>query len=167
MIGMFNWTDSNVERLKVLWEQDNITCLNIAEELGTNKSSVLGKAFRLGLRKKANTGKGVSDSVFRGSPSFYNKYRRKKKLKKKKKKVRGFGLRLLQKENSERFWSTWDSAVNTPEKRLNPNDYEHKNSLVDKIKLSREDVQDYKMKIIGDAETIKLYEEYYKTHSYK
>ena len=62
---------------------------------------------------------------------------------------------------------TYDKAVMTPEKQLNPKDYEHRNSLVDKIKLSRQEAEDYKMKIVADAETLKMYEEYYKTHSYK
>ena len=60
----------------------------------------------------------------------------------------------------------YDKAVMTPEKQLNPKDYEHRNSLVDKIKLSRKEAEDYKMKIIADAETKKMYEEYFKTHKY-
>lgn len=71
-------------------------------------------------------------------------------------------------EKNKKFWESWDTVVNTSEKQLDPNkrEYNHRNSLVDKIKLSDKEAQDYKMKIIGDANTRKMYEEYYKTHSY-
>ena len=71
-------------------------------------------------------------------------------------------------EKDKDFWKTWDTYANISEKKLDPNkrEYCHRNSLVDKIKLSRQEAEDYKMKIIGDAKTIKMYEEYYKTHSY-
>lgn len=71
-------------------------------------------------------------------------------------------------EKSSSFWKSWDTAVQIPEKQLDSNsrEYYHRNSLVDKIKLSDKEAKDYKMKIIGDAETIKMYEEYFKTHKY-
>ena len=79
---------------------------------------------------------------------------------------KGVGGRFKRAEKVKKFWKTWDSAVNIPEKQLNPRDYEHRNSLVDKIKLSKKEAEDYKMRIIGDDKTIKMYEEYYKTNRY-
>jgi len=72
-------------------------------------------------------------------------------------------------ESSTKFWKSWDTAVNTSEKQLDSNsrEYYHRNSLVDKIKLTDKEAEDYKMKIIGDAKTKKMYKEYYKTHSYE
>ena len=54
---MFTWNKENTKRLKSLWEIDNTICRRmtasvIAKELGTSKNSVLGKAFRLNLKKK-------------------------------------------------------------------------------------------------------------------
>ena len=72
-------------------------------------------------------------------------------------------------EKNKNFWKTWDSAVNTMEKQLNPNStiYRHRNSLVDKISLSDKEVQNYKMKVFDcDKATKKAYEDYYKTHKY-
>ena len=64
--------------------------------------------------------------------------------------------------------SNYDKAVMTFEKQLNPNDYDHKNSLVNKIRLSRIDAKDYEMKVFDcDRATKKMYEEYYKTHKYE
>jgi hypothetical protein len=55
------------------------------------------------------------------------------------------------------------------ERQLNPNSsiYRHRNSLVDKISLSDEQAQDYKMKVFDcDKATKKAYEYYYKEHKY-
>lgn len=81
---------------------------------------------------------------------------------------KGVNGRFSRSEKVKNYWKTWDTAVNTSDKQMDSNsrEYYHRNSLVDKIKLSRQEAEDYKMKIIGDAETIKMYEEYYKTHSY-
>lgn len=84
------------------------------------------------------------------------------------KKRKGISGRFKTSEKSKKFWKSWDTAVNKSEKQLNPNarEYNHRNSLVDKIKLSDKEAEDYKMRIIGDAKTIKMYKAYYKTHSY-
>jgi hypothetical protein len=82
---------------------------------------------------------------------------------------KGINGRFSRSEKVKKFWKTWDTAVNISDKKLNSNsrEYYHRNSLVDKIKLTEKEAQDYKLKIIGDAKTIKMYEEYFKTHSYK
>ena len=84
------------------------------------------------------------------------------------KKRKGIKGRFKTSEKLKKHFESWDTAVHTSEKQLDPNkrEYNHRNSLVDKIKLSDKEAQDYKMKIIGDANTRKMYEEYYKTHSY-
>jgi|TARA_R110002012_G_scaffold158407_1_gene319808 hypothetical protein len=72
-------------------------------------------------------------------------------------------------EKTKKFWSSWDTAVNTMERQLNPNSsiYRHRNSLVDKISLSDKQAQDYKMKVFDcDRATKKAYEDYYKEHKY-
>ena len=88
----------------------------------------------------------------------------------KKPKIKKFAKgRFMASEKNQEFWKTWDTPVNTSEKKLDPykREYYHRNSLVDKIKLTEKEVEDYKMKIIADAKTLKMYEEYYKTHSYE
>jgi hypothetical protein len=82
---------------------------------------------------------------------------------------KGINGRFSRSEKVKKFWKTWDTAVNISDKKLNSNsrEYYHRNSLVDKIKLTEKESQDYKLKIIGDAKTRKMYEEYFKTHSYK
>jgi len=70
-------------------------------------------------------------------------------------------------EKNKEFWKSWDNAVSIPEKQLNPNTREHyhRNSLVEKMDVS--DTRDYKMKVFNcDRKTKKMYEAYYKTHSY-
>lgn len=82
---------------------------------------------------------------------------------------KGINGRFSRSEKLKKHFENWDSAVHTSEKQLDSNsrEYYHRNSLVDKIKLTEKEAQDYKLKIIGDAKTIKMYEEYFKTHSYK
>ena len=82
---------------------------------------------------------------------------------------KGINGRFSRSEKLKKHFENWDSAVHTSEKQLDPNkrEYNHRNSLVDKIKLTEKEAQDYKMRIIGNAETRKMYEEYFKTHSYK
>lgn len=82
---------------------------------------------------------------------------------------KGVNGRFSRSEKLKKHFENWDSAVHTSEKQLDSNsrEYYHRNSLVDKIKLTEKEAQDYKLKIIGDAKTIKMYEEYFKTHSYK
>ena len=82
-------------------------------------------------------------------------------------KRKGISGRFKTSEKNKEFWKSWDSAVNTSEKQLNPNsrEYHHRNSLVEKLDVS--DTRDYKMKVFNcDRKTKKMYEEYYKTHSY-
>ena len=45
------WTDSKIEQLKELWKQNTLTN-EIAEQLGTTKNSVIGKANRLNLEQR-------------------------------------------------------------------------------------------------------------------
>lgn len=82
---------------------------------------------------------------------------------------KGVNGRFSRSEKLKKHFENWDSAVHTSEKQMDSNsrEYYHRNSLVDKIKLTEKEAQDYKMRIIGDAETRKMYEEYFKTHSYK
>ena len=72
-------------------------------------------------------------------------------------------------EKNKKFWKTWDSAVNTMEKKLNPESsiYKHRNSLIDKVKLSDREAQNYKMNVFNcDKGTKKMYEYYYKHNKY-
>ena len=46
-----NWTDTKIEQLKELWEQNTLTH-EIAKQLGTTKNSVIGKANRLNLEQR-------------------------------------------------------------------------------------------------------------------
>ena len=82
---------------------------------------------------------------------------------------KGINGRFSRSEKVKKFWKTWDTAVNKSDKQLNSNsrEYYHRNSLVDKIKLTEKEAQDYKPKIIGDAKTRKMYEEYFKKTSFK
>ena len=50
------WTDTKIEQLKELWKQNTLTN-EIAEQLGTTKNSVIGKANRLNLeqRRRSNS----------------------------------------------------------------------------------------------------------------
>lgn len=109
MSGMFKWTESHIDTLKSLWEEDNLSCKEIAERIGTNKSSVVGKAFRLGLRKKLSIGKGINTSVFRGNVEYYNKYQRKGRKKVNKKYV---GHRFKLSESVTNYYKeNYDSVV--------------------------------------------------------
>jgi hypothetical protein len=46
------WTDDVVARLKLLWDDDAMSARLIAQELGTTRNAVLGKAHRLNLPDK-------------------------------------------------------------------------------------------------------------------
>ena len=46
-----NWTDTKIEQLKELWKQNTLTN-EIAEQLGTTKNSVIGKARRINLEQR-------------------------------------------------------------------------------------------------------------------
>ena len=46
-----NWTDTKIEQLKELWEQNTLTH-EIAKQLGTTKNSVIGKARRINLEQR-------------------------------------------------------------------------------------------------------------------
>jgi GcrA cell cycle regulator len=43
------WSEDTVERLKVLWSQDELTASVIARRLGVSRNAVLGKVHRLKL----------------------------------------------------------------------------------------------------------------------
>jgi GcrA cell cycle regulator len=48
------WTDHRVELLKTLWDANELSCSEIAYELGggISRNAVIGKALRMGLSKK-------------------------------------------------------------------------------------------------------------------
>ena len=55
------------------------------------------------------------------------------------------------------------------EKQLNPESsvYKHRNSLIDKVKLTNREAQNYEMKVFDcDKATKKMYEYYYKHNKY-
>jgi len=88
-MSKYIWTEESINTLKLLWDDilPPMSTRKIAEALGTNKNSVLGKAFRLGLKKKASIGKGANDSIFRGDTKWYHRYRRNKNRKIESKKI--------------------------------------------------------------------------------
>lgn len=45
------WTDENVEKLKKLWAEE-VSCSQIAKELGCTRNAVIGKAGRMKLKKR-------------------------------------------------------------------------------------------------------------------
>lgn len=55
MSGESFWTDDLVSRLRLLWADDAMTARLIAEDIGTTRNAVLGKAHRLDLPDKKHT----------------------------------------------------------------------------------------------------------------
>ena len=78
-------------------------------------------------------------------------------------------------EKSKEFWKSWDSAVNTSEKQTDGNirlgggrAINHSRKLTIGNGTNKVNYKDYKMKVFNcDKKTKKMYEEYYKTHSYE
>lgn len=50
----FFWTEANVNRLRLLWDDPKMTCAAIARELKTGKNSVISKVHRLNLKQREN-----------------------------------------------------------------------------------------------------------------
>lgn len=50
------WTEDVIARLRTLWDDDAMTARLIAEDLGTTRNAVLGKAHRLDLPDKKSSG---------------------------------------------------------------------------------------------------------------
>lgn len=62
------WTDEKVARLRRLWRLD-AKAATIGAELGCTKNAVIGKAYRLGLNRRAhNMHRRPSQKVVRGAP---------------------------------------------------------------------------------------------------
>lgn len=89
-------------------------------------------------------------------------------------KRKGISGRFKASEKNKEFWKSWDSAVNTSEKQTDGKVYlgggraiNHSRKLTIGNGTNKVDYQDYKMKVFNcDRKTKKMYEEYYKTHSY-
>ena len=66
-----NWTDTKIEQLKELWEQNTLTH-EIAKQLGTTKNSVIGKANRLNCtpRKQGGIKRKRSQNIFKQTPEI-------------------------------------------------------------------------------------------------
>ena len=87
---------------------------------------------------------------------------------------KGINGRLKKSEKSKEFWKSWDSAVHTSEKQTDGKIYlgggraiNHSRKLTIGNGTNKVDYKDYKMKVFNcDKATKKMYEEYYKTHSY-
>ena len=54
-----SWNQQKVEDLKKLWN-DGVATSRIGEQLGFTKNAVIGKAFRLGLERRQNSRKKIS-----------------------------------------------------------------------------------------------------------
>ena len=61
-----SWNQQKVEDLKKLWN-DGVATSRIGEQLGFTKNAVIGKAFRLGLERRQNSRKKISQPT-----SFYS-----------------------------------------------------------------------------------------------
>ena len=86
------------------------------------------------------------------------------------------GGRFKISEKNKKFWKTWDTSVNTPEKQSEGKivmgggraiNFNRKLSIGGRS-TSKINYDDYKMKVfVCDKKTKKLYEDYYKTHKYE
>ena len=47
------WTEDHVEALREWWPDLTITARTIGDRLGKTKSAVIGKAYRIGLKPRA------------------------------------------------------------------------------------------------------------------
>ena len=48
-VDKFDWTDSAIEQLRDLWDDNSLSGLQIGRRMGISKNAVVGKAHRLGL----------------------------------------------------------------------------------------------------------------------
>ena len=65
-----SWNQQKVEDLKKLWNDGVATSL-IGERLGFTKNAVIGKAFRLGLERRQNSRKKISQPASFSSTTLY------------------------------------------------------------------------------------------------
>ena len=65
-----SWNQQKVENLKKLWN-DGVATSRIGEQLGFTKNAVIGKAFRLGLERRQNSRKKISQPASFSSTTLY------------------------------------------------------------------------------------------------
>ena len=65
-----SWNQQKVEDLKKLWN-DGVATSRIGERLGFTKNAVIGKAFRLGLERRQNSRKKISQPASFSSTTLY------------------------------------------------------------------------------------------------
>ena len=65
-----SWNQQKVEDLKKLWN-DGVATSRIGEQLGFTKNAVIGKAFRLGLERRQNSRKNISQPASFSSTTLY------------------------------------------------------------------------------------------------
>ena len=65
-----SWNQQKVEDLKKLWN-DGVATSRIGEQLGFTKNAVIGKAFRLGLERRQNSRKKISQPTPFSSRTLY------------------------------------------------------------------------------------------------
>ena len=65
-----SWNQQKVEDLKKLWN-DGVATSRIGEQLGFTKNAVIGKAFRLGLERRQNSRKKISQPASLSSTTLY------------------------------------------------------------------------------------------------
>ena len=65
-----SWNQQKVEDLKKLWN-DGVATSRIGEQLGFTKNAVIGKAFRLGLERRQNSRKKISQPTSFSSTTLY------------------------------------------------------------------------------------------------
>ena len=65
-----SWNQQKVEDLKKLWN-DGVATSRIGEQLGFTKNAVIGKAFRLGLERRQNSRKKISQPASFSSTTLY------------------------------------------------------------------------------------------------
>lgn len=65
-----SWNQQKVDDLKKLWN-DGVATSRIGEQLGFTKNAVIGKAFRLGLERRQNSRKKISQPAPFSSTTMY------------------------------------------------------------------------------------------------
>ncbi len=65
-----SWNQQKVEDLKKLWNE-GVATSRIGEQLGFTKNAVIGKAFRLGLERRQNSRKKISQPASFSSTTLY------------------------------------------------------------------------------------------------
>ena len=65
-----SWNQQKVEDLKKLWN-DGVATSRIGEQLGFTKNAVIGKAFRLGIERRQNSRKKISQPASFSSTTLY------------------------------------------------------------------------------------------------